>query len=792
MVTAWVDTEKENKLRGYTGHKVGPPAANIKSKYQSNLTVEEKEDLATNARAYALYYAKEDNLLRPPYEKITERIVVDKVPIYSKTNKNDYFDKVIIYNKLNALSLEEKQEQDYLNAAREAMYQLFFSTRAETVDERYIFIIGRGETKKSAITLLGELREGRDLALRRPNDYDLFREKIISDERPPIRHDGKKMLPWYEDQIDTKVIFAGIMSATDGPSEKGKKYAYDYYDNPSNPHGHLEIAPDRLDRISELGSFMDIFKSIEIICCDTGYQNMFKVTIHNCGPHTVKLLNTLVFSKNEEESIRYTTELLASGIPKKGKGGVIETLQGGVVITVPLGEEDGSRLATDSNEQITVEVEEDDDLSMVIGAMDNSFILGEGGQFFGDPYNTNLLDSRNNRKNIKWESFNTKYEVYRAGVPHDVDGGWKNHKSESRGVYNAGVAFKNMPVRVFRLKSGLEIIDYNIGGLSEENQKRGSYEHIPEIKPGEEIDLFFGIRCTTYDINDRATSGFEDIQMVFNAEDHTMNKMDSYANVLFRVFGQKIKFDFQNEKIPMFFPYGLETPDVVEEEEEEDPVISPVQGTWEFSGATLPAGMNMTVELGPAITKQGEDGKPLSNNEGQIVGKAKFRSNVIMDLFDNKKLWNEISNNEDIEDQGMVVASLPAGKAAQYAGYTAPVLAPVFDPAMETVWDGSYLLKDEELYIFSNGEGTGQTDRSGSYVRKNLLYQGVDVSYNAIDGSVVSVEDPRTTVFQYKFQFSNDDFTESSTGTGNNWKNAMTQGGHGKYYVSEGCGLTQG
>ena len=91
--------------------------------------------------------------------------------------------------------------------------------------------------------------------------------------------------------------------------------------------------------------------------------------------------------------------------------------------------------------------------------------------------------------------------------------------------------------------------------------------------------------------------------MVFNAEDHTMNKMDSYANVLFRVFGQKIKFDFQNEKIPMFFPYGLETPDVVEEEEEEDPVISPVQGTWEFSGATLPAGMNMTVELGTCNNK---------------------------------------------------------------------------------------------------------------------------------------------------------------------------------------------
>ena len=32
---------------------------------------------------HMFYYAKEDNLLRPPYEKITERIV-DKVPIYSK------------------------------------------------------------------------------------------------------------------------------------------------------------------------------------------------------------------------------------------------------------------------------------------------------------------------------------------------------------------------------------------------------------------------------------------------------------------------------------------------------------------------------------------------------------------------------------------------------------------------------------------------------------------------------------------------------------------------------------
>jgi hypothetical protein len=798
QVRAWVEPNTGDTVRGYTGNRTGE-IVRWEDVARSDLTTEQLENLATQARAYCLYYSEQDGVFPQPEEIITTREERRMEPIWSATNENDYFDKVIIYNKLEALSLEKKTEINYLNAAREALYQLFFSTRAETVTDRFIFMIGRGNPGRSAINLLNEVRENRDLALRRPNDYDLFREKIISEERPPVRYDGRAAMPWYEEQLQTRVIFAGTMGVTDGPNESAKKYAYDYYDNPSNPHGHLEVASDRLGRVGELGAFMDMFKTIEILCTDTGYQNMFKVTIHNCGPHSVKLLNTLVSSYDEEDPIKYTTELLASGIPKGGFSNDIQTIEAGESLSVAMGTEDGTRLTDDMDPSsgavsvISADAEDDDPVSMIIGALDNSFVLGEGGQFFGDPNNTNLLDSRNDRKNIKWESFNTMYEVHRAGRVQPVDGGWANHRQESKGVYNDGVAFKNMPVRLFRLQSGLEILDYNIGNVSNENEKRGTYEHIPEIKPGEEIDLFFGIRSATYDINDRATNGFEDIQLVFNAEDKTMNKMDFYANVTFRVFGQNIQFDFQNQHLDMFFPYGLQVPEEEEEEEEEeeDPVISPVEGTWEFSGSTLSGGMEMLVELGPAITTIQPDGEPLSNNDGQIVGMAKFRSNIDFDQFDNKKLWNTIKDNEDISEvqadgSSLVVASLPAGKAAQYASYSAPVMSPIMGGAMDTQWDGNYLLRDNELIIFSNSAGTGQTTSAGTFVKKSLEYEGVHVVYDAIDGTVNAVEDPRTTTLQYKFVFDDPMDTESKSGSGNDWQKALTAGGHGEYYVTEG------
>ena len=791
---AWVDDQDAN--RGYTGHRIGDrfsDALDISAYKESqhvrkNLTVDQKETLATRARAYCLYYAKGDGLFPPPVTVIDEEEITETIDLYSDTSDNDYFDKVIIYNKLEALTPEKKFEVNYLNAAREALYQLFFSTRSETVTDRFIFMIGRGNPGKSAVNLLSEVREGRDLSLRRPNDYDLFREGVVSLEKLPPRYDAREPMPWHEEPLQTRVIFAGTMGVTEGPSDSGRKYAYDYYQNSSNPYGHLEVASDRLGRISELGAFMDIFKTVEILCTDTGYQNLFKVTIHNCGPHNVRLLNTLVSSYDEDEPIKYTTELLASGIPKGGFSNDIETIKAGGDLTVSLGVNDGSLITDDSDNIISAEAEEDDSIAMIHGAMERSFLLGEGGQFFADPNNTNLLDSRNDRQNIKWESFNTKYEAHRANVPTNVDGGWAAHKQESKGVYNDGVAFKNMPIRVFRLKSGLEIIDYNIGNISNENNKRGTYEHIPELKPGEDIDLFFGIRSTTYDINDRATGGLEDVQLVFNAEDDTMNKMDSYANVKLRVFGQKIKFDFSKKQIPLFFPYGMETPEAVEEEEEEVEVLeSPVEGTWEFSGSTLSSGMKMVVELGAPIMDKQENGEPLSS-EGLIIGTAKFRSNVDMTMFDSKKLWDTLVENEDFEESGNVVASLPAGRAVLYSGYSAPTMLPSLGTSMNTVWDGTYILRENELFIISEGEGKDPSlkTRSGKYIKKILSYEGVAVSYDVVDGTTTFVEDPRSSVFQYLFTFIDTSDNESDTGSGNDWQKAMKSGGHGEFYISEG------
>ena len=136
----------------------------------------------------------------------------------------------------------------------------------------------------------------------------------------------------------------------------------------------------------------------------------------------------------------------------------------------------------------------------------------------------------------------------------------------------------------------------------------------------------------------------------------------------------------------------------------------------------------------------------------------------------------------------MVVASLPAGKATQYASYSGPALSPSLDASMDTVWDGSYLLRDKELIIFSNaqGAGEGQKNSTGDYIRKNLEYENVAVTYDAIDESTVFVEDPRTTVFQYKFTFDETSDTESDSGSGNNWQTSLTAAGHGDYYILEG------
>ena len=168
--------------------------------------------------------------------------------------------------------------------------------------------------------------------------------------------------------------------------------------------------------------------------------------MHNCGPRDVEIKNTLINIESEAEPLKWTTERLKAGIPK---GGSFQDLK-----YIGPNETEGNSLN------------------------------GNGGQYYEDPNNERaLIGGKTAESNILWESFNTKHEIYRDCGLVLVDGGWKN--KPSNGVNNVGVASKGMPVRVFTGSTDLQIVDYNIGNVTEENNFQGDYSHLPKLKPGE-------------------------------------------------------------------------------------------------------------------------------------------------------------------------------------------------------------------------------------------------------------------------------------------------------------------
>ena len=212
--------------------------------------------------------------------------------------------------------------------------------------------------------------------------------------------------------------------------------------------------------------------------------------MHNCGPRDVEIKNTLINIESEAEPLKWTTERLKAGIPK---GGSFQDLK-----YIGPNETEGNSLN------------------------------GNGGQYYEDPNNERaLIGGKTAESNILWESFNTKHEIYRDCGLVLVDGGWKN--KPSNGVNNVGVASKGMPVRVFTGSTDLQIVDYNIGNVTEENNFQGDYSHLPKLKPGESLDLFFGIRIN------RLANINENIQLVFNTDDGSIKKSDCYAEIQFPI-----------------------------------------------------------------------------------------------------------------------------------------------------------------------------------------------------------------------------------------------------------------
>ena len=407
-----------------------------------------------------------------------------------------------------------------------------------------------------ALAICEQLRKGGELAKRRPKDSILGKSDYTHvDERrlnptnnandgsgPIVNNNplhwinqysnqnnpdnGSSNPDWYEDEIPTVVAWAS-MGDPNFISDNCPKYVYDYDAN--DPDKDLQFyfpisTPTGGTDVGEVARLISLISTVEKITSDaSGMQNIFCVSIKNCGPHPVKILNSIVNLKNEPEDLKWTTTVLEEGIPKDGD-------YKNLTIISPLNDRDNIK-------------------------------LGHGGQYYGDPNNKGFLSDPSfgdESSNMLWESFNTEKEVIRDGKHFWIDGGWDREKKifqiqsdddsiitlddgpvlisdpvaigeiKTKGVYNTGVAFKGMPVRTFKSTGGLEIIDYNIGGVDINewpNNSKGNYDHLPMLQKNEVIDLFFGIKVKNlHAIGD-------EIQIVINTEDHTKRKMDCYANI---------------------------------------------------------------------------------------------------------------------------------------------------------------------------------------------------------------------------------------------------------------------
>jgi phage-related protein len=513
----------------------------------------------------------------------------------------DAFDKDIVYDsviKVKDNRIPYGDGEYFSKVISKALAQMYNTPRAEYVTDRIIIILSDGETytgdtsggrgskySPSALQMCAALRKNGALAKRRPTDSVLGQyghggntPASKMQEYQYQEKDGKSRLinpdlgssnpSWYSEDLPTIVMFAGIGSPSSGVSSLAKNYVYDY-DGASpytaaptkTPQFYFPITDGGVQS-KELERLMDLIKTVEILTSDSGFNNLFSLTLHNCGPHEVEILNTLINIKSQAGPLQWTTELLRQGIPKGGDIKELELLE-----------------SSETSSNVT---------------------RGKGGQYYNDPNNQSLFQEAGGGSNILWESFNTKYEVYRQGKIHEIDGGWNPLKEsfslitdsgenlvldsgeeiitdpeaagpiKTRGVLNTGVAFKGMPVRVFRAESGLEIVDYNIGNVNQSNNFKGDYSHLPKLKPNESLDLFFGLRVG------RLSDISEEVQFVVHTDDGTLNKTDCYGNINFNI-GSTKKLEYQKPT--------------------QEPLKRIVSDLVHFSDGAIGAAMSMAPEL---------------------------------------------------------------------------------------------------------------------------------------------------------------------------------------------------
>ena len=504
-------------------------------------------------------------------------------------NHSKSFDKIKIFESLNAYDPELSSGKNITDTLVDCLAQFYNSPKAGIVDKRMLFIVSDfsfdSDEYDKSLSIINNLKLGNSLAKRRPldetlstfgnlgysinkrisdyggseswrvtNDEDgeqkwssIYNPDFTGDFNPDNfdpndlpYDDGSSNPSWYNESIETLCIPVGL-GKTNSINSNIVKYASDYkvekgFDNTQLYYNISSETPGSLEAHRAINFFGVVSGLTDLVRLNKqdGKINMFSVTVSNCGPNPIQLKNTIVSFSKEAGQAEWTTKSMQFGIPK--------------------------------NNDIQ-------NLEYIPKYIDNENpIVGHGGQYAQDPNNQKFLNE--SKSNILWHSFNNKYEVYRRGELQEINGGWKPDKAnfkisdesgniiggedfilitdpirvgdvKTKGVLNQGIAKKGFKYRSFESNSGIEIHDYNIVNVSEENSFHGDYSHLPVLQRNESIDLFFAIKSNKeINLQERA-------QLFFYAEDLKRKTLDCYANFDFEINASKTERPIEIPKIKL-------------------------------------------------------------------------------------------------------------------------------------------------------------------------------------------------------------------------------------------------
>ena len=273
---------------------------------------------------------------------------------------------------------------------------------------------------------------------------------------------------------------------------------------------------------SNVADLVQMIRIIMDLTEDTGSQNFVSFTVKNCGPKPARIIETKVRFADDTDAPLFTVTR-APGVFDYDANGRTQGLNTGT-----------SSISPEAN---------------------------TGGQYINDVNNPNFPG--NMTGNVKWKSGNVPdpgnpgrfLQLFRGGTRLDVNNSGgdpliSTNWNGSQGAANIGVFCKDdgtrpaggKYIRLFRATNPAvqtEITDLNIGTV-DANNPVGNYDHLPELQPGEELDLFFTIKTNNlYD-------ALRQVQFVFVTRDGSCKQTECYANIdinMYTVSNKNVEID---------------------------------------------------------------------------------------------------------------------------------------------------------------------------------------------------------------------------------------------------------